>query len=224
MVSTSEDVQVTRVGDWLLARFTRPQRCLSWAIVGGGFCDTEQVSWMEVRNADLPPGVDPRALLSRRMQERGLSGVGLLTSRALDAYVQTSAQWQDVRATCIATVGLGNALRAGDPLCDVRPVGTINVLCHVSVPLCDEALLEGIALMSEAKALAVREGQVVSIASGAPASGTGTDCLVISSPPTSLLRRSELYAGKHTAVGHVIGAAVAQAIARGVAEYTPVMR
>lgn len=209
-------MDVSRVDSWLLARFAQPQRALSWAIVGGGFTQTDVVAWLELKNADLPVGVDPRALLSRRMHEQGVErGVGLLTSRRLDAFVDVTREVDGVVARCVATVGLGNALRAGDRTNALRPVGTINVLCHVAVPLTDEAMLEALALSSEAKALAVRESGVLSIATGMAASGTGTDCLVVASPLASAGHAAQCYAGKHTGVGAAVGAVVHDAVARG---------
>lgn len=218
MASTSDPFSVTRRDDWLIARFVDRQRMVSWAIVGGGFREACAVAWLEVRNPDLRPTVDPRALLRTRMEQYGLvDAVGLLTSRRLDAFVDVTREIDGVGGRCLATVGLGNALRAGDPVVNTRPVGTINLLCHVSVPLSDQALLEALALASEGKALAVREGEIPSFASGAPASGTGTDCIVIASPIAGDGIEPASYAGKHTLVGHLIGHVVHDAIARGVA-------
>jgi adenosylcobinamide amidohydrolase len=70
----------------------------------------------------------------------------------------------------------------------------------------------------EARTLAVREGGVPSRRSGAPTSGTGTDCLVLAwrtAGAAPLLP----YAGKHTAAGHVVGRAVGEAVAAGVAAW-----
>ncbi len=209
-------MHVTHDGSWLVARFDAPQRALSWAIIGGGFTHASTVAWLEVKNADLPAHIDPRELLASRMLERGIDrGVGLLTIRRLDAFVDVTHEHNRLQARCVATVGLGNALRAGDAPVPLRPIGTINALCHVSTPLSDHALLEGLALMSEAKALAIREADVPSFASGQAASGTGTDCLVIVSPTATHADRAHPYAGKHTGIGHLIGHVVHAAIARG---------
>ena len=110
--------------------------------------------------------------------------------------------------------GLGNALRAGDPPGPGR-VGTINLLCRSSAPLTAEAQLEALALAAEARTLAVREAGVPSTRTGLPASGTGTDCIVIASP-RGRAPGGVPYAGKHTAIGHAIGAAVLEATRRGV--------
>jgi adenosylcobinamide amidohydrolase len=199
----------------LVARFAQPQRVVSWAIVGGGLSRTRNVAWVEVRDAELRPPVDARELA--RARAAGMpDAVVLLTSRDLRACVDIRASYRETTCQCVATVGLGNALRAGDPPGSDGHIGTINVLCHVSLPLTDEAMLEALALASEARALAMREADVPSSLSGLPASGTGTDCIVIASPETGERQR---YAGKHTVVGHLIGHTVHAAVRDGAARW-----
>jgi len=140
-------------------------------------------------------------------------GVGLLTSRSLARYEETDASWGNLSARCIATVGLGNALAAGDPPGPAARIGTINVLCRVSVPLGEEALLEALAIATEAKTAAVLASGASSIMSGEPATGTGTDCIVVAAPDRT--GNAETYAGKHTATGHLVGTTVREAVARG---------
>jgi adenosylcobinamide amidohydrolase len=142
--------------------------------------------------------------------------VGLLTSCDIDAFVDKAVTYGEVAARCVATIGLSNALRAGDTPGAPARVGTINALCHVSTPLTPEAMIEAMALASEARALAVREADIPSRRSGEPSSGTGTDCIVIAAPDGDA---ATPYAGKHTAVGHVIGASVHDAIRDGVAQW-----
>lgn len=206
---------VARDDAWLIARFAAPQRLASWAIVGGGLHRASAVAWLRVTDRDLRPPVDERDLLRARLGARGLAGaVGLLTSADLDCFVDETRSWGDQRARCVVTVGLGNALRAGDPPGPSARIGTINLLCALDEPLTDEALVEALALAAEARALAVREADIPSRRTGAPASGTGTDCVVIAAPDRAGGAR---YAGKHTAIGHLIGATVYDAVARGIA-------
>lgn len=201
---------------WLIARFATEHATASWAIVGGGMHTAREVGWLQVRDGDLSPDLDPAALLRARLAAQGIPGaVGLLTTRRLDSYVDVTRRHDEVAARCIATVGLSNALRAGDPPGSSRP-GTINLLCRVSVALSAEALLEALALAAEARTLAVREAVVPSARTGRPASGTGTDCIVIAAPAQGA---AAAYAGKHTAIGHVIGAAVHEATRRGVDDW-----
>jgi adenosylcobinamide amidohydrolase len=210
-------IEVEHKSPHLKVTFDEPQETLSWAIVGGGRGRAGAVVWREVCNADLPIDVDPQAWY--RAQLRDTFGdepiVGLLTSRHLRAFEDVERSADGVRVRCVATVGLGNAVRAGDRVGSGGTVGTINILCWVSLPLCEEAMLETLALANEAKALGVREADIPSIVSGAPASGTGTDCLVIAAKVASDDADRCIYAGKHTVLGHLVGAAVFEAVHRG---------
>jgi adenosylcobinamide amidohydrolase len=230
--ASGDELELRCTPGWLVARFATEHATASWAIVGGGLATAGAVAWLQVSDADLPLGVDPAALLRGRLADRGLTGaIGLLTSRRVDRHVDATAHHGELASRCIATVGLGNALRAGDPPTEcpdaatgtaaLRRIGTINLLCRVSVPLSPEARLEALALAAEARALAVCEAGVASTRTGLPASGTGTDCIVIAAPVVaSPGGRAAAYAGKHTAIGHVVGAAVYDAIRRGIAEGT----
>lgn len=211
------DVTVAHADRWLVARFGAVHATASWAIVGGGLHQTRTIAWHQVTDDELRPPVDALALFRQRLRERDLGdAVGLLTSRSLASYTDLAVAYGDLTARCVVTVGLGNALRAGDLPGSSGRIGTINVLCRISVPLSPEALLEALALATEARTLAVREGSIASVRSGEPASGTGTDCVVIAAPRDGTRLR---YAGKHTAIGHVIGASVRDATAIGVAAW-----
>ena len=201
---------------WLVASFGQPVRACSWAIVGGGFAEIDHVAWREVRDADLRPPVDARRFLLDSLRERRLTrAVGLLTSRRVATYSEARVEARGVEARCLATVGLGNALRAGDPAGLAGRIGTINLLVHLDAPLSDEALLEASAIATEAKAAVVLEAGVLSRQSGRPATGTGTDCTVV----TSAGRSSASYAGKHTTIGSLVGLAVERAVFEGVARW-----
>jgi adenosylcobinamide amidohydrolase len=202
----------------LVVRLGAPHAVLSWAVVNGGRRTVSEVAWHEVRDDELRPPVDAAALLRARLAAAGIPGaVGLLTSRALAARVVARRSAGGVCARCVATVGLGNALRAGDPPGPAARIGTINVLCQLSAPLSEEALVEALSIATEARTLAVLEAGVPSRRTGLAATGTGTDCLVIAAPEGAVGRIP--YAGKHTAVGHVVGAAVHAAVARGAAAW-----
>lgn len=210
-------MRVIRQAPWLIVGFLKPHQALSWAIVGGGFTRTTAVSWLEVCNQDLPPDIDPRQFLSDRMAARGLENtVGLLTSRKLDAYVDVEKSYDGISARCIATVGLSNSLRAGDPPSLARKAGTVNILCRVSLALSQAALLESLAIAVEARTAAILASEIPSFVTGLPATGTGTDCVVMISPEGE---PAEPYAGKHTAIGHAVGAAVFEAVAQGAGKW-----
>lgn len=219
-------MSVTRDDPWLIASFARPVRVCSWAVVGGGIRDARLVAWLQVRESDLRPPRSPRQWLAQRLAERGLNdAVGLMTSRSIASYSDIEREAGALRVRCIATVGLGNALSVGDPPGVAGRIGTINTLVHVDAPLTDEALLEASALVSEAKALTMLHAGITSRRSEQPATGTGTDCTVIAAACPSLMPDAETdtgalsYAGKHTAIGSMIGASALAALQRGIARW-----
>jgi adenosylcobinamide amidohydrolase len=207
-------VRLSREGRRLEARFEVEHDVVSWALVGGGRGVTRRVAWCSVTNAELGEHDDPVALLAGWLAAAGgEAAVGLLTSSDLDRYTDASVASGGVAARCVATVGLSNALRAGDPPGPLARVGTINLLCHMDCALGENALYEALALAAEARAAALLEAGVPSLRTGRPATGTGTDCIVIAAP------RGEgglAFVGKHTHAGHALGAAVIEAVTRGV--------
>lgn len=201
----------------LIVPFVEPHRVASWAIVGGGLGISSAVVWLQVTSAELRPPIDARDLARKRLAELGMpNAVALLTSRDVSAYEDVHERYGNISCRAVATVGLGNALRAGDPPGPSGRVGTINVMCQLSVPLSSEALLEALSLAAEARTLAVREANVASRISGAPASGTGTDCIVIAAPTHS---PAHCFAGKHTPVGHLVGHTVHTAVHAGAMQW-----
>jgi adenosylcobinamide amidohydrolase len=203
-------MQITLSPDerFLDVMFDAPQRTLSWAVVGGGFGVHRRVVWHFVTRAELAADLDPVELLRERLQGQGYEGaVGLLTARYLRPYAEARAQFGALEARAVVTCGLGNALAAGDPPAPepASKLGTINVLCHVSARLSDAGLVEAIALASEARTAALLEFRYPSRISERPATGTGTDCIVIACPTWGPVHD---YAGKHTELGAAVGRAV----------------
>ncbi len=231
-----DDVDYRREARLLCARLGQQHRVLSHAVLRPGLVVARQVAWCQVRDDELTPPVDPAQHLHDRLSAAGISdAVGLLTGADLGEFVDVTRVAPGLAVRVLATVGLDNARRAGDhwdvpppmtgadvvPLDDAgaddeppRKAGTINVLACASRPLTDAALIEMLAIAVEARAMAVLEGDVVSRRSGRPATGTGTDCTVVAAPCGAPALQ---YAGKHTALGHLVGAAVAEAVGRGVA-------
>jgi adenosylcobinamide amidohydrolase len=205
---------------WLVASFSRPVRACSWAIVHGGLVDAEHVAWLEVRDEELRPPVDAVDLLRERLREQALdNAVGLLTSRRVSTYRDVTRESAGISARCLATVGLGNALRAGDPPGVSGRIGTINLLLYLDAALTDVALLEASAIVTEAKAAAVLEAGISSRRSGLPATGTGTDCTVVACALPRARSRAASYAGKHTAIGSLVGDATWHAVRDGISAW-----
>jgi adenosylcobinamide amidohydrolase len=166
-----------------------------------------------VTRDELKPPVDPREFLKMRLAEASIpQAVGLLTSADLEGYGDDERTGEGITVRSLATVGLANALRVGDLPRLPEPVGTINLFCQVSRPLSKEAFLEALSLASEARTTALLESGVLSAESGLPATGTGTDCIVIAAP---LSGETLCYAGKHTLAGHLLGASALEAVRSG---------
>jgi adenosylcobinamide amidohydrolase len=198
-------------------RFGAPQRVLSWAPYRGGYCEAQSVAIWQVTNAQLPLHVDPLALVRTYMQQLDANGVGLLTSRSIDKVEVACAELAGISARAVVTAGLSNALCIGDTPGPLRQLGTINSIVQTSVPLSLEAALECSSLVAEARTVAVLEAAEPSRRSLQPATGTGTDCIVVCSPLGST---AESYAGKHTAVGHLVGTVALSALRAAVQRWS----
>ncbi len=187
-------------GPWMIAQPAHPHRCLSWAPVSPGFAVASQVAW-----------------LAERMQSSGYAGaIGLMTSRRRHQHSVAEVRHDDGVCRCIATVGLSKALTAGDPAgTNTNTSRTINLLCQFSEPLTDGALVEAVALAAEARTNAMLASGVRSTVSGRPATGTGTDCILIA----AALGSTVTYCGKHTRTGERLGRAVREAASAGIAQW-----
>jgi Uncharacterized conserved protein len=211
---------VQREPGWLLLTFKQPQRMLSWSITRPGFQNADQIAWVQVRNSDLPPDVDAAHFLRARMAEKGLpNGIGLMTSAELRDQ-STTAVRDGVTAACMMTLGLSNAERVGQRILSSRNetnrLGTINMVCHVSIPLSDAALLEAVSVATQARTVAIIEFGYERTPTSGVISGTGTDCIVVCCP---LGAPTESFAGLHTAVGESLGAAVLDATRRAMRQW-----
>jgi adenosylcobinamide amidohydrolase len=204
---------------WLIASLAEPWNVLSWAIVNGGFQRAAQIAWLFMQPNEIVGTPDVRDWMRAEMRSVQLAGaVGFMTSRRQHAWVEAHATESNAGCWAVGTVGLSNALRVGDPaaLAAACPC-TINLLVCCSQALTPEAATELIALVSEAKALAMICSGIVSRQSAKPATGTGTDYLAIAWPNIGERLR---YAGKHTEVGSAAGRAAFQAVREGIGQWT----
>jgi adenosylcobinamide kinase/adenosylcobinamide-phosphate guanylyltransferase len=125
------------------------------------------------------------------------------------AFVTTRRRELAVSAWCSA--GCSNALRVGDRATAFSPQpGTINIAVAINQRVTAAALAEALQLAVEARVLAVQQASLMSVRSGLRATGTGTDCIVVTAPDTSVDERRGLigYCGKHTVLGELIGRVV----------------
>lgn len=194
--------------------FPTTYRVASWAIINGGLTTADGVTWLEVSNKELEPPTCPTELFTERLQQAHIDNyVGLMTSASLQYQNSLTVQNDNLKVSCTSTVGLSNAMRIGEQTNFNHKVGTINTVCRINQKLSDQALLEGLAMITEAKTAAVLDANILSYQSSELATETGTDCCVIASPLTG---NAIEYCGKHTVIGQLIGEAVYQCITMGI--------
>ena len=188
---------------------------LGWAPLNGGparatFIVNHQID-LDDRAATRSPGAYLSAIL-RRLRLRPESAVAMMTGVDIRKTGYAAARRGDLIAGVWCTAGCSNALRIGDPAsADPTRPGTINLAVALNQPLSAAAMAEALSMATEARVVAVREAGIVSTRSGQPATGTGTDCIVVASPART---PSHPYCGKHTVIGELIGKAAMRSCAK----------
>lgn len=201
---------VTLARPWLTFDLGCDMQVLSWAVHRPGFVTARRIIWREVRNADLPLGMDVRAWLNGVLQAKGYQdSVAFLTSRDVSLFTQSTAQAGDITAQCVATVGLSNAERVGTRVDRRRrDWGTINVAVKLNAGLSQTGLIEMLSIATQARTAAIMDA-ALQLPTGI-ATGTGTDCIAVAAP-----QAAQDYAGLHTDIGEAVGAAVYRATTQG---------
>jgi adenosylcobinamide amidohydrolase len=95
--------------------------------------------------------------------------------------------------------------------------GTINLIVAINQPFTRSAMAEALQIAVEARVAAIHDAGVVSVRSGAIATGTGTDCIAVAAPISASRATSVAYCGKHTLAGELIGRAVMRSCAVAIA-------
>lgn len=205
---------VTLARPWLVFDLGRDMQVLSWAINRPGFVTAKRIVWREVRNADLPKGMDVPEWFSGELKRQGREdAVAFLTSRDVSCFTECTAKVGRTTAYCVATVGLSNAERVGSRVNRLnQDWGTINVAVRLNGGLSQAGLIETLSIATQARTAAIMDAGI-SLASGM-ATGTGTDCIAVAAPPGPWD-----YAGLHTEVGEAAGAAVYRATILGARQW-----
>lgn len=204
------------------------RRVLSSAPQGGGltlasYILNHQVDPHSVVKGNQSMSVrDPGRSLRQLASGIGIRGptVGLMTAVPMTQVVTARAASDGLWVECFATVGVTNAVRAGEwpPVGAVgtRAVkpGTINLILITNGSLSQPAMVGAIQVATEAKSCVLSDHNVPSCQSGAVATGTGTDVVVVA----CALRGqgpSHVYSGTHTMLGALIGQVVIDSVTRG---------
>lgn len=143
--------------------------------------------------------------------------VGLMTAVLLDRLVVCREQEEDLWVEGFVTVGVTNAVKAGEPA-DLagrqwlsQGAGTINIVLITNAALTVSAMVAAVQVATESKTAALLEAEVPSWTGRPGATGTGTDAVVIVGGDGPTVR----YSGTHTTIGALIGRLVDRAVAEG---------
>ncbi len=213
--------------DTLIVDLGGRMRVLSSAPRGGGLRTTRYILNHQVPSH--PPKGDsggdwahPSHYLRRLAETHGVDSdcVGLMTAVPMTQVVTCRDARDGIRVECFATVGVTNAVRAGEPsrraegeTSGGRP-GTINLILVTNACLAVPALVGAVQVATESKTGVLRDHAVPSWTGSPGATGTGTDAVVVA----SALRGNgpwHVYAGTHTEIGSMIGLVVAECLIQG---------
>lgn len=218
----------------LLIDLGRARRVLSSAPRGGGLVQARsiinhQVPDNPIRGASPSPRIadlsavhrwgDPSRYLGRvaAALQAPAPTVGLMTAVLLDRLVVYREQEQDLWVEGFVTVGVTNAVKAGEPT-DLagrgwvaQGAGTINIILITNAALTVSAMVTAVQVATESKTAALLEAGVRSWTGRPGATGTGTDAVVIVGGDGPAVR----YSGTHTMFGELIGRLVDRAVAQG---------
>jgi iron complex transport system ATP-binding protein len=151
--------------------------------------------------------------------------VGLMTAVPMKQLVTGRSILGGIWVECFATVGVTNAVRAGESLRRMdnepadRTVGTINLILITNACLAAPALVCAVQVVTESKTGLLRDHAVPSWTGRSGATGTGTDAVVVA---CALKGAGPWYpyAGTHTEIGSMIGRVTAECLTRGLARAT----
>jgi len=205
------------------------RRVLSSAPQGGGFTTAAHILNHQVQSNPVtsmshaaPRWGDPARYLRRLAATLGAKQgtVGLMTAVPMKQLVTARGVSGAVWVECFATVGVTNAVRAGEwpepSVCRTRAagLGTINLILVTNASLSSAAMVGAVQVATEGKTGVLRDHAVPSWTGASGATGTGTDAVVVA----CRLRGKGpwlAYSGTHTVIGALIGRVVARCVARG---------
>lgn len=216
--------QIECTDHYVTIAYDRLVRSLSSAVYNGGGSQIRRILNLkvqanpeEIRLTEQTLWAPPEKTLADFIASRGWEGpaAGMMTSALMESYRFSCRQEEWGGVFCALTAGVSNALAAGDEadfhpqLCSEElPTGTINIMLGTNLRLSDAALTEAIMVATEAKAAVLFSHGVRSIRSSAPATGTGTDSIIVSSGSGQRVE----FCGKHTRVGQLLAETVIEAL------------
>lgn len=229
-VSTRVTTSYRVMGQTLVIDLEGRKRVISSAPQGGGIT---VVSYILNHQVEANPSTtdghstrfsDPAYFLRKVAGRLGIRtrSVGMMTAVPMTQVVTACALSDGLWVDCFATVGITNAVQAGEwpPLPHrghVNRPGTINLILITNGCLSSTAMVGAVQVATEAKTGVLRDHAVTSCLGDLPATGTGTDAVVIA---CSLRGQGpfHVYSGTHTVIGALLGRVVTDCVVRGLAK------
>ncbi len=211
----------------LLIDLGKRQRVLSSAPRRGGLVRARYILNHQVM---ANPVAAPRSALQRRWDDPAMylgrvaaqlaadrNCVALMTAVPLTQLVTLREQSSGVWVEGFFTVGVSNAVRAGEPTVATNrgqalpALGTINIILVTNARLTSSALVGAVQVATESKTSVLLSKKVPSWTGSPGATGTGTDAVVVACGSSPVLR----YSGTHTKIGEMIGRLVQRGVMEG---------
>jgi len=164
---------------------------------------------------------DPARYLGARASELAAKSpvVGLMTAVPMKRVVAAHEESNGIRIECFCTVGVTNAVKAGEPASYTGlerrcgSTGTINIILVTNAVLSVPAMVGAVQVATESKTAVLLEQAIRSWTGRHVATGTGTDTVVVASRLCGGPRLR--YSGTHTVIGSMIGRLVGRCVKTG---------
>jgi adenosylcobinamide hydrolase len=194
-----------------------PLTTISSAIHNGGLTKTKVIANTQVTDeyGDSNLHDDPEAFIIKTYKKLGFNEdfVGMVTYAMVKDYEIVSKNDAEATVTVIATAGCTHAESAGEKIEFKKIEGTINIIVLIEGNPLDSCLASTIITATEAKTAALRELDLRSRFSGAEATGTITDAMVVAKtgkgPPIT-------YGGPASTLGQLVGYCTRKAVKEAV--------
>ncbi|HEU4686542.1 MAG TPA: adenosylcobinamide amidohydrolase [Nitrospira sp.] len=164
---------------------------------------------------------DPARYLAKvaHMVKASFPVVGLMTAVPMKRVVKSREESHGIWIECFCTVGVNNAVRAGDRAihkgetrrCSEQ--GTINIILVTNATLATSALVGIVQVATESKTATLIDMDVRNASGRRHATGTGTDAVVVAGSIAGKYKVQ--YSGTHTNVGSMVGRLVARCVREG---------
>lgn len=202
--------------NYIHVEFCIPHQVISSAVLNGGIVPASHLVNLRVPKHGASFEA-PEITLAKYCADAGWSGtiVGMMTAASMDSFRMTRKTVQGIDVAVLVTSGLSNPRRVGDRaehremMTQSKEIGTINIIAMTSTILTEPAMVEALAIVTEAKSAALQEAGIRSPVSNKIATGTGTDSIaVVSGHGPETVR----YCGKHVLFGEILGRLVTDAV------------